>query len=268
MPTSVPLLKIDGATIVKNGTRLLDDLHLEIATGQHTAILGPNGSGKSSLIKLITRRHYPLAKPNGKPSVTMFGQARWDVFALRSQLGIVSADEHQGFVSGDTLTGREVVLSGFFAARGVAAHHQVTAEMKDRAEDALRLAQAEPLAGKPMTQMSTGEARRVLIARALAPNPQALLLDEPTTGLDLSARRRFLQTLRGIASAGKTIILVTHHAEEIFPEIGRTVLLSMGKVFRDGATEDVLTSANLSALFGEPVEVRRQNGVYAAGFSL
>ena len=144
-------------------------------------------------------------------------------------LASYSADEHQGFVSGDTLTGREVVLSGFFAARGVAAHHQVTAEMKDRAEDALRLAQAEPLAGKPMAQMSTGEARRVLIARALAPDPQALLLDEPTTGLDLSARRRFLQTLRGIASAGKTIILVTHHAEEIFPEIGRTVLLRYGK---------------------------------------
>ena len=117
-----------------------------------------------------------------------------------------------------------------------------------------------------MAQMSTGEARRVLIARALAPNPQALLLDEPTMGLDLPSRRRFLETLRGIASAGKTIILVTHHAEEIFPEIGRTVLLSLGKVFQDGPTEEVLTSASLSALFGEPIKVRRQNGVYAAGF--
>jgi len=264
MPFEPSLLKITGATVVKNGTRLLDDLHLEIAAGQHTAIFGPNGSGKSSLIKLITRQHYPLAKPGEEPVVTIFGKASWDVFALRSQLGIVSADAHQGFVSGEALTGREVVVSGFFASRGVAAHHRVTADMEDRAEAALKLAQAAHLAEKPMDRMSTGEARRVLIARALAPDPKALLLDEPATGLDLSSRRRFLETVRRIALAGKTIILVTHHAEEIIPEIQRTVLLRLGKVFADGPTEDVLTSANLSALFGEPVDVRRQHGVYSA----
>ncbi len=264
MLTSEPLLKINGATVVKNGTRVLDDLHLEIEHGQHTAIFGPNGSGKSSLIKLITRQHYPLASSSGKPVVTIFGKANWDVFALRTQLGIVSADAHQGFVSGETLTGREVVVSGFFASRGIAAHHRVTAEMEDRADAALKLAQATHLAGKPMEQMSTGEARRVLIARALAPDPKALLLDEPATGLDLSSRRRFLETIRGIAQAGKTIILVTHHAEEIIPELRRTVLLRQGKVFQDGPTEAVLTSENLSALFGELVEVRRRNGVYSA----
>ena len=260
-----PLLKINEATVVKNGTRVLDCLSLEIAPGQHTAIFGPNGSGKSSLIKLLTRQHYPLAKPNGEPSVCIFGQARWDVFALRKQMGIVSADVHQEFVAGGELTGREAVVSGFFAGHGLAAHHQVTPEMEDRSEAALRLAQAGHLAQKPMAQMSTGEARRILIARALAPDPKALLLDEPTTGLDLSVRRRFLETLRGIAGAGKTIILVTHHAEEIFPEIRRVILLRDGRVFRDGPTESVLTSANLSALFGEAVEVRHQGGVYSAG---
>ncbi len=260
-----PLLKITGATVVKNGTRVLDNLSLEIAPGQHTAIFGPNGSGKSSLIKLLTRQHYPLVKPNGEPSVTIFGQARWDVFALRRQMGIVSADVHQAFVSDSDLTGREAVVSGFFAGHGLAPHHQVTPEMENHAEAALRLAHAEHLAERPMMQMSTGEARRILIARALAPDPKALLLDEPTTGLDLSARRRFLETLRGIAGAGKTMILVTHHAEEILPEIRRVVLLQAGKVFRDGPTEDVLTSANLSALFGEAVEVQRRGSVYSAG---
>ncbi len=260
-----PLLKIAGATVVKNGTRVLDNLSLEIALGQHTAIFGPNGSGKSSLIKLLTRQHYPLAKPSGEPAVTIFGQARWDIFTLRKQLGIVSADVQQEFVSDADLTGREVVLSGFFAGHGLAAHHEVTPEREDRAEAALRLAHAEHLAGKPIAQMSTGEARRILIARALAPDPKALLLDEPTTGLDLSARRRFLDTLRGIARAGKTILLVTHHAEEVLPEIGRVILLREGRVFRDGPTETVLTSGNLSALFGEAVEVRRRGGVYSAG---
>ncbi len=260
-----PLLNITGATVVKNGTRVLDNLSLEIASGQHTAIFGPNGSGKSSLIKLITRQHYPLAKPGGEPSVSIFGQARWDVFALRKQMGIVSADVHQAFVADSELTGREVVVSGFFAGHGLAPHHEVTPEMEERSLTALRLADAGHLAEKPMMQMSTGEARRILIARALAPDPKALLLDEPTTGLDLSARRRFLETLGGIAEAGKTIILVTHHAEEVLPEIRRVVLLQQGKVFRDGPTEDVLTSANLSALFGEPVEVQHRGGVYSAG---
>ena len=261
----MPLLKITGATVVKNGTRVLDNLSLEIAPGQHTAIFGPNGSGKSSLIKLLTRQHYALAKPGGEPVVTIFGQARWDVFALRRQLGIVSADVQQEFVSDADLTGREVVVSGFFAGHGLAPHHEVTSEMEDRSDAVLRLAHAEHLADKPMARMSTGEARRILIARALAPDPKALLLDEPTTGLDVSARRRFLETLRGIAGAGKTIILVTHHAEEVLPEIRRVVLLQGGKVFRDGPTEEVLTSANLSALFGEAVEVRQRGGVYSAG---
>ena len=258
------LLKIAGATVVKNGKRVLDDFSLEIASGQHTAIVGPNGSGKSSLIKLLTRQHYSLARPGGEPGVAIFGQARWDVFALRRLLGIVSADVHQAFVSDADLTGLEVVLSGFFAGHGLAAHHEVTAEMQNKAEAALRLAQAEPLAEKLMMQMSTGEARRILIARALAPDPKALLLDEPTTGLDLSARRRFLDALSRIAEAGKTIILVTHHVEEIIPEIRRTVLLQSGRVFRDGPTEAVLTSSNLSALFGEAIKVRRQNGAYSA----
>ena len=136
--------------------------------------------------------------------------------------------------------------------------------MEDRTEAALTLAQASHLAKKPMEQMSTGEARRVLIARALAPDPKALLLDEPATGLDLSSRRRFLETIRWIAQDGKTIVLVTHHVEEILPEIQRTVLLRLGKVFRDGLTESMLTSENLSALFGEPVDVRHRNGVYTA----
>ena len=259
-----PLLKITSASVVKNGTRVLDDLSLEIAPGEHTAIFGPNGSGKSSLIKLITRKHYALAKPNGEPSVSIFGKARWDIFSLRKQLGIVSADVQEGFVADPELTGRDVVLSGFFAGHGLAAHHSVTPEMEARAEAALELAHAGHLAGRPMAWMSTGEARRILIARALGPDPKALLLDEPTAGLDLSARRRFLETLRGIAGAGKTILLVTHHAEEIFPEIGRVILLYQGKVFDDGPTEKVLTSANLSALFSEAVEVRCRNGVYLA----
>jgi iron complex transport system ATP-binding protein len=259
----VPLLRIDAATVVKGGHRLLDDLHLEIAEGQHTAILGPNGSGKSSLIKLITRQHYPLARPDGASAVTIFGQARWDVFTLRGLLGIVSADLHQSFVAG-RVRGLEAVLSGFFASQGLAHHHTITSSMRERAHETLTQADAAHLAAKPMEEMSTGEARRILIARALVRNPRALLLDEPTAGLDLIARRRFLETLRQIARQGKTIILVTHHVDEILPEIDRVILLRGGQVFRDGPKNDVLTTANFSALFDASIHVRTDGEYYAA----
>ncbi len=266
MSETPPLLRIDHATLVKGGTRILDDLSLTVAEGQHTAIVGPNGSGKSSLIKLITRQHYPLAGEDGRPKIALFGRDRWDVFALRTLLGIVSADLHQTFVNDGALSGLEVILSGFFASQGLARHHAVTPIMRERARKALDLMEAAQLADKPMAQMSTGEARRILIARALVHDPRALLLDEPTTGLDLIARRRFLETLRRIAQQGKTIILVTHHVEEILPEIGRVVLMRGGAVFRDGPKESVLTAQNLTALFDAPVSVHTEAGYYAAGY--
>ena len=106
-----------------------------------------------------------------------------------------------------------------------------------------------------MGELSTGEARRVLIARALVCGPQALLLDEPTAGLDIVAMRQFLDTIRAVIAGRVTVILVTHHTEEIVPEINRVVLLRDGRVFRDGPKSEVLTSAILSALYGVPVRV-------------
>ena len=262
--TNAPLLQINGATVARGGFKLLDDLSLTIAPGEHTAILGPNGSGKSSLIKLITRQVYPFARPDGRPIVSIFGRDRWNVSELRTMLGIVSADLHQAFVGQSGLTGLEAVLSGFFASQGLARHHDVTEGMRARAVEALERVEAAHLAGKPLEQTSTGEARRVLIARALVSDPHALLLDEPTTGLDLVATRRFLETLRSIARQGKTVILVTHHVEEILPEVERVVLMRGGKAFRDGRKQDVLTAESLTALYDAPVKVTERGGYYSA----
>ncbi len=259
-PTSL-LLALHEATLVQNGLRILDNLSLQIPDGEHCAIFGPNGSGKSSLIKLITRQWYPLAHADGSPSMTLFGKDRWNIFALRALLGIVSSDLHQDFTRDPERRGLELVLSGFFASHGLADHHAVTAAMQDAAHNALALMEAGMLADKPLAEMSTGQARRVLIARALAHNPRALLLDEPTAGLDIVAARRFLLSLRRLAQAGKTVLLVTHHVEEILPEIQRVILLRDGGVFFDGPKSEALTSARLSALFDAPVTVT-QTGDY------
>ena len=259
-----PLLKIQNASVVKNGKFLLNDLNLEVPDGRHTAILGPNGSGKSSLIKLITKQLYPIVRDGFQPYVSVFGHERWNIFELRTLLGIVSADLHSAFTGEDSPPGLEAVLSGFFAGLGLARHHVVTPEMHARALKSLEEVEASSLAEKPLDQMSTGEVRRVLIARALVNDPRALLLDEPTTGLDLAACRRFLETLRGLASQGRTILLVTHHVEEIIPEIESVVLMQSGRVFLEGSKRDVLTSENLSELFGARVTVRESGGYFGA----
>ncbi|MEO7718355.1 MAG: ATP-binding cassette domain-containing protein [Capsulimonas sp.] len=262
--TPPALLKIDAATVSRGGKHILDALSLEIAEGDHTAIVGPNGSGKSTLIKLITRQHYALAHPDNRPSITIFGEDRWNIFELRALLGIVSADVHLAFTTDSELIGYDAVISGFFASQGIASHHEVTSDMHAAAHASLALVEASHLAEKPMEQMSTGEARRVLIARALVQDPRALLMDEPTTGLDLVASRRFLETMRQIAARGKTVILVTHHISEILPEIERVILMKDGRIFRDGPKAEILTTEHLSELFGARVEVRRNGEYYEA----
>lgn len=263
----VPLLSLSHATVIRGGRSVLDDLTFEIHEGEHTAILGPNGCGKSSLIRLVNRQDYPLHLEKGESPIRILGKDRWDLVELRSQLGIVSADLHQAFLvatGGGRRKGREVVLSGAFGSQGVFSYQKVTPAMVERADWALGIVGASHLTDKRIEEMSTGEARRILIARALAPDPRALLLDEPTTGLDLAARYHFLKTLQDIARHGKTLLLVTHHIEEILPQIQRVILLKEGRVFLDGAKQDVLTTPNLSALFGGTVMVQELAGQFTA----
>ncbi|MHB9072494.1 MAG: ABC transporter ATP-binding protein [Desulfobaccales bacterium] len=261
------LLQLHDATVVKDHTRVLDSISLSIREGEHTAILGPNGAGKSSLIRLIAHLDYPLAHEDGTPPLLILGEELWNVFELRSLLGIVSADLQNSILTG-TLRGRtrglEAVIAGFFASYGVYGHHHITPAMQTRARQALDLLEAGHLAETFIEAMSAGEVRRIMIARALVPEPQALLLDEPTTGLDLMVRHRFLGTLRNLARHGKTIILVTHHIEEIFPEINRVILLSHGRVLMDASKSAVLTSGHLSEMFEGPVTVRQTNGFFTA----
>lgn len=262
-----PVLELVDATVLKGGVRALDGLSLTIRAGEHTAIVGPNGSGKSTLINVLTREEYPLANGNGVPPVRIFGNDRWNVFELRSQIGIVSADLQQRFVEGNStgrVSGEEAVLSGFFATRGFLLYANITSAMRQRAAAALERMEAAHLAGKMLNEMSTGEARRVLIARALVAEPRALVLDEPAAGLDLVSRHRFLEIIGRLAQDGTTLVLVTHHVEEILPIVDRVVLLKHGRVAVDGSKRAVLTPAHLSDVFGAAVVVEEIGGRYYA----
>jgi iron complex transport system ATP-binding protein len=261
----VPFLELNDATVVLGGTRVLESLRLTLGCGEHAAVLGPNGAGKSTLMKLLALEIYPASRGNGAPPVCIFGRDRWDVFELRSQMGIVSADVHDRFVHGNSngaITGRDAVVSGFFATQGVFGHQAVTDAMRGAAIDALDRMGVAHLAATPLDRMSTGEARRVLIARALVHNPKALVLDEPTRGLDVVSRYLFMERVRQVAQGGTTLLLVTHYADEIIPEIGRVILLDRGRIAADGPKPAVLTAPRLSRVFGAPLTVTEEGGYY------
>ena len=258
-----PLIELDRATVVRGDNTVLQALSFRIAAGQHTAILGPNGCGKSSFIKLITRELYPLAR-EGESPVKVLGQDRWNINALRTQLGIVTGDLTRDLLDMPDLRVADTVLSGFFASLVVVDDDAVSDDMRERVTEALALVGASTLGARNLAELSTGELRRVLIARALVHRPLALLLDEPTAGLDLVAQQAFLQLLRGLARQGITLVLVTHHLEEIIPEIERVILLRAGKVHADADRATALTSENLSSVFGGPLQVRREGDFYFA----
>lgn len=264
IPSDAPLIELDRASVTRGQVRVLHELSLSIAMGQHTAILGPNGCGKSSFIKLITRELYPLARAGGEAPVKVLGQTRWQVDRLRSQLGIVTGDLSGNLADMPGLSVESAVISGFFASYVIPPHREVTDAMRERAREALTLARALPLLERPYAELSAGETRRVLIARALVNRPQALLLDEPSTGLDLIARQHLVDTMRDLARQGITLVLVTHHIEEIVPEIERVVLLRGGRIFADGPRQALLRNEPLSAVFDGPVRVDHDGERYSA----
>jgi iron complex transport system ATP-binding protein len=255
------LLELKNVTVIRCGKKILDSVSLSVEQGEHVAIIGPNGSGKSSLIKTITKEYYPFAAVD-ELVLKIMGKDVWHVFELRKLLGIVSGDLQQTCCL--QIKVLDVVLSGFFSSIGIYYNHNVTPEMEIRAREILNFLEISHLENRLMCELSTGEARRVLIGRALVHDPYALVLDEPTNSLDLRALHSFRESIRKIASSGKSVIMVTHNLPDIIPEISRVVLIREGKIFRDGKKEDILTDANLSELFSLPVNVLEKGGYYQA----
>ena len=255
---SPPLLAFEHVTVHRNGRTALDDVTLSIGAGEHVAIVGPNGSGKSTFIKTITRELYPIAQLDC--AVRLLGRERWNVADLRAHLGLVSND----LVAACTreLTGRDVVLSGFFSSIGLWPHHEITPAMQETADAVLARLEVPHLAGRFVNEMSSGEAKRVLIGRALVHDPETLLFDEPSNSLDFHAQFELRELFRKLARSGTGLLLVTHHLPDIVPEIERVLLLKDGRVFRDGAKEDVLTAPILSELFNLRVELVHRDGYF------
>src|ERR1700691_5498891 len=178
------LVDLKNVRVIRGDNIALDDFSLRIAANEHVAVLGPNGCGKSTLIKTITRECYPVVREGS--SMTILGRKNWNVFELRSLLGIVTNDLMSS-CTGDA-SGLDVVLSGFFSSTRVFPNHKVDPDHRELAEAALAELGVSHLADRAVQEMSSGEAKRVLIARALVHKPRALLFDEPSNSLDILAQ--------------------------------------------------------------------------------
>ncbi len=254
-------LSMQHVDVARGDAVVLHDISLELALGEHVAILGPNGCGKSTLIKTMTRECYPMVRPEGEPAMRcrLLERDRWDLSQLRTQFGVVSAE-----LPGErtpVASGREAVIAGFFGASAIWPNHVVTPSMEAQASQALALLHASHLGEKLVGQMSAGEQRRVMIARALVHRPAMLLLDEPSNALDLAAQRELRAALRAVAQQGTGILMVTHHLADILPEIDRVILMREGRIVADGPRAELLTSSSLKDLFGVELMLAERDGL-------
>jgi iron complex transport system ATP-binding protein len=253
-------LELNSVNVARGDRVVLHDVNLTIRTGEHVAILGPNGCGKSTLILTMTCQIYPIVMDGMR--VRIFGRERWDLTQLRKHFGVVSAGLMGAELPGErtaVTTGIDAVIAGFFSASTLWPNLHVTGEMRERAAEALERIEATRLSGQLVGEMSAGEKRRIMIARALVHRPRQLLLDEPSNALDLAAQRDLRDTLRRLASEGTGLVLVTHHLGDILPEIERIILMRDGRILADGSRAELLTSSRLSDLFNAQVRIGRDD---------
>jgi iron complex transport system ATP-binding protein len=261
-----PAARLEGVSVVRNGTPLLDDVHWEVGAGERWALLGPNGSGKTTLLKVVGSALWPTSG-----TVEILGErlGRVDMRELRRRIAVVSASVSRTLRP--ELPALDVVLTGRHAALETW-WNEYTAN--DWAEAGALLTEAgfgDPgFAERPFGLLSEGERQQVLLARALMSSPELLLMDEPAAGLDLGARERLLGRLATLAadSAVPPLVLVTHHLEEIPPGVTHAALMRRARVVAAGEVGDVLTSEAVSGAFGVDVTVERRGGRWSARAAL
>ncbi len=254
------LLSVRGARVVRDGRTILHVDDFVIREGEHLAILGPNGAGKSTLIGLLTRDVLSLWDD---PYPVLFrGRPRIELAEARRLLGVVSSSWQETVRAHLSVT--DVVLGGRFGSLGIPPHLRTRVRPADieAAEKALAEVGMAQLAARDMMTLSTGEARRVLVARALAHEPAVLVLDEPCAGLDPTAAWHLREMMRRLAQGGRTLVLVTHHVEDVVRAIDRVVLMSDARIAADGPKSELLTGERLSALFGVPLDVEERDGEF------
>lgn len=261
-----PLVELLEVVVERNGFRILDLNRLVIPVGENVVLFGPNGSGKSTLLKLLMKFFYPSCILDRAGTIKILGQEAWNVWELRSQLGFVSSEIDHHFTTGRSgrLSPLDAVLTGFESSELELDASLITPDRIQAATRWLEFFEIDPHCTKHVSWLSTGERRRVMLARSMVHGARSLLLDEPTAGLDIVAREKLLIKLEELTRSGIQIVLVTHHLEEIIEPIQRCILLQSGQVLLDAAIDVCLTSHWMNILFDAPVNVSKTGQRYSA----
>ncbi|WP_188750866.1 ABC transporter ATP-binding protein [Marinobacterium zhoushanense] len=252
------MIDIQNVRVFQQQTQVFDGFTLRIEAGERVAILGPNGAGKSTLLKLISRELYPVEREGSH--VKLYGNERVNLWQLRSRIGFVSHDLQEDYTP--YTTALDVIVSGFFGSVGSHDHLQPSAEQVEKARALMARLDMTNYSGTMFQRLSTGQKRRLLLARALVHEPEALILDEPSNGLDMGASLKMLTLLRGFCGQGRSMLIATHHVDEIIPEIERVVLIKEGRVVADGPKAEILTTEHLCSLYQTELSLSTQDGWY------
>lgn len=254
--------------VVRRGNAItVNGLSCQLRRGELTALLGPNGCGKTTFARCILGMSF--FGPEGTLEVLGHTLGACDMRSLRKRIGFVSPTtgpegQSMGCSCDADLPAIEAVCTGFFGTIGL---YEVPSEaQKSRALHLLESVGLAHRAQVPLFALSSGEQRKCLIARALAQQPELLILDEPTAGLDLRAREQVLATVEKILAGPNppAVLLITHHLEELTPSTRHVIVMEQGRVLAEGKPDDVLTPENLSAAFNCKVFVRRASGRFYA----
>lgn len=243
-----PLIEIHDAVVRRDGRNILVVKDFALQPGESVAILGPNGAGKSTFVGLITREVFPIHRDD--PPVRFMGEHNISLEDIKLRIGFVSSSMQQQMRV--HLPAIEIVQGGLFGSLGLPKRFTPTDEDFDKAFQIMKDLDIANIAYRDVMTLSSGQARRVLVARALVHDPEVLIFDEPTTGLDPAGMYHVRQNMSQIAQSGRSILLVTHYPEDIIAEMDRVVMIKDGEVFADGSKNELLTPEKFTELFGVP----------------
>jgi len=253
------VLRLEDVGVVRQGRDLVAHIDLDVRAGEQWALLGHNGAGKSTLLALCGAQLHPTT---GAVHVLGHRLGRVDMRQLRTRIGHV--DPRTRIEPSNTV--RETVLTGLYAATALPRRAEPSVLEQQKAEDLIAVLGLRAIADSRWSVLSQGERGRALIARALVTDPQLLLLDEPTTGLDLAAREILLGVLAELRQLRPELasVLVTHHLEELPASTTHALVLAHGSVVARGPVEQALTSETISRAFEHPIVVERRGGRWSA----
>lgn len=257
------VIDIKNCNVFLDSTQVLHDFSFSVNEGEHIGVIGPNGAGKSTFIRLLMNDIWPARRDNDNPEVEILSRDDWSIVELRQEIALISPRFGDALLTASPLTIFDAVASSFFGSYGFFADDKINVAQAKFTEEILQKLNLAEIREQSIHELSTGQLRKVLVARAMVLQPKIILLDEPTSGLDIAAQYEFMQFIRRHLK-DCTVILVTHHLEEILPEIEKILLIKNGRIFKFGVKEEILTQENLSKLFEVNLHLNiSEKGIYS-----